>query len=61
MISSVKVFDLYMDEKTLNHKKSVAVRITLESDETLTEEVISSKMKRILKSLEYRYQISLRA
>lgn len=61
MISSVKVFDLYMDEKTLNHKKSVAVRITLESDETLTEEVISSKMKRILKSLEYRYHISLRA
>ncbi len=61
MISSVKVFDLYMDKKTLNHKKSVAVRITLESDETLTEEVISSKMKRILKSLEYRYQISLRA
>lgn len=60
MISKVKVFDLYMGDKIELGKKSVAVRITLESDETLTEEVISSKIKRILKSLEYRYHITLR-
>ena len=61
MIVQVKVFDVYMDERLSDCKKSVAVRITLESDETLTEEVISSKIKRILKSLEYRYQITLRS
>lgn len=61
MIVQVKVFDVYMDERLSYCKKSVAVRITLESDETLTEEVISSKIKRILKSLEYRYQITLRS
>lgn len=61
MIASVKVFDLYIGDKIEETKKSVAVRITLESDETLTEDVISSKMKRILKSLEYRYHISLRS
>ena len=61
MISSVTVFDLYVGESLGSDKKSVAVRITLESDETLTEEVISSKIKRILKSLEYRFQITLRA
>lgn len=60
MISKVKVFDLYMGDKIELGKKSVAVRITLESNETLTEEVISSKIKRILKSLEYRYHITLR-
>ena len=61
MISNVKVFDLYIGDKIDAFKKSVAIRITLESDETLTEEVISSKINRILKSLEYRFKITLRA
>lgn len=61
MISNIKVFDLYIGEKIDASKKSVAIRITLESDETLTEDVISSKINRILKSLEYRFKITLRA
>lgn len=61
MISNVKIFDLYIGDKIPENKKSVAVRITIESEETLTEDVISSKIKRILKSLEYRYNIVLRA
>ena len=61
MISNIKVFDLYIGDKIDASKKSVAIRITLESDETLTEEVISSKINRILKSLEYRFKITLRA
>lgn len=61
MISNVSVFDIYVGEKIENNKKSVAIRITLESDETLTENVISSKITRILKSLEYRFNITLRS
>lgn len=61
MISKVAVFDIYIGDKIEENKKSVAIRITLESDETLTEEIISSKIKRILKSLEYRFKITLRA
>lgn len=61
MISNVKIFDLYIGDKIPENKKSVAVRITIESEETLTDEVIASKIKRILKSLEYRYNIVLRA
>ena len=61
MVSNIKVFDLYIGEKIDSSKKSVAIRITLESDETLTEDVISSKINRILKSLEYRFKITLRA
>ena len=58
MISNVKIFDLYIGDKIPENKKSVAVRITIESEETLTDEVIASKIKRIL---EYRYNIVLRA
>ena len=61
MISNISVFDIYVGEKIDASKKSVAIRITLESDETLTEDVISSKIQRILKSLEYRFKITLRA
>lgn len=61
MISKVSVFDIYVGDKIEENKKSVAIRITLESDETLTEDIISSKIKRILKSLEYRFKITLRA
>ena len=48
MISNVKIFDLYIGDKIPENKKSVAVRITIESEETLTDEVIASKIKRIL-------------
>lgn len=61
MISKVTVFDIYIGDKLPENKKSVAIRITLEADETLTEDIISSKIKRILKSLEYRFNITLRA
>ena len=61
MISNIKIFDVYIGEKIASDKKSVAVRITLESDETLTEDVISTKMRKLLKTLEYRFNITLRA
>lgn len=61
MISNVSVFDIYVGDKIEESKKSVAIRITLESDETLTETIISSKINRILKSLEYRFKITLRS
>ena len=61
MISNVKIFDIYIGEKIANNQKSVAIRITLESNETLTEEIISTKINKILKSLEYRFGITLRS
>lgn len=59
-ITDVTVFDEYIGEKLGENLKSIAVRITIESMTTLTEEEISAKIKRILKSLEYRYHITLR-
>lgn len=61
MISNVKIFDVYIGEKIANNQKSVALRITLESNETLTEEIISTKINKILKSLAYRFGITLRS
>ena len=60
MITKVEIFDIFEDEKIGLDKKSVAFRITLEANETLTEEIISSKINKILKSLEFRFKITLR-
>lgn len=60
MITKVEIFDIFEDEKIGVDKASVAFRITLESNETLTEEIITGKINKILKSLEYRFHITLR-
>lgn len=61
MIKDVEVFDVYIGTNIENGKKSVAVKIMLESSDTLTDEVINAKMTKIIKSLEYQFNISLRA
>ncbi len=60
MIKNVSVFDVYVGENVEEGKKSVAVRITLESLDTLTEEIISSKIKKILNTLAYCFNIEIR-
>lgn len=60
MIKKVSVFDVYIGDKIESGKKSVAVRITLESLDTLTDEVINQKMKKILNTLAYCYKIEIR-
>ena len=60
MIKNVSVFDIYMGEHLEPGKKSVAVRITLEALDTLTDEVINSKMKKILNTLSYCFKIEIR-
>ena len=60
MIKSVEIFDIYQGENIESGKKSVAVKIMLESNETLTEEVITQKINKIIKSLEYQFHITLR-
>ena len=60
MIKKVSVFDIYVGDKIDENKKSVAVRITLESLDTLTDEVINQKMKKILNTLAYMYKIEIR-
>lgn len=61
MIKDVEVFDVYCGENIENGKKSVAIKIMLESTDTLTDEIINAKMTKIIKSLEYQYHITLRA
>ena len=61
MIKNVTVFDIYTGEKLGADLKSVAFRITLESDEVLTDEIITSKVNKIIKMASFRYQAKLRA
>lgn len=61
MIKNVVVFDIYTGEKLGADLKSVAFRITLESDEVLTDEIINSKVNKIIKMAEFRYQAKLRS
>ncbi len=61
MIKEVEVFDVYCGENIEKGKKSVAIKIMLESADTLTDELINAKMNKIIKSLEYQYHVTLRS
>lgn len=61
LISDVIIFDLYEGEKIANGLKSIAVKVVLSSNETLTDEVVNGKINRILKVLEKNLEITLRA
>ncbi len=60
MIKMVEVFDVYSGDRIEEGKKSVALKVMLESDDTLTDEVINQKVNKIIKSLEYQFHITLR-
>ena len=60
-LSDVKIFDLYVGDKVQEDEKSLAIKLVFTSYETLTDEVINSKVNKILKELEKKYQAVLRA
>ena len=59
-LTNAYVFDLYEGEKINDDEKSLAIKLVFTSNEPLTEEVISAKVKRILKDLQYKLNITLR-
>lgn len=61
LLSDVKIFDLYVGDKVAEDEKSLAIKLTFTSYETLTDDVINSKVNKILKELEKKYQATLRA
>ena len=61
LISDVIIFDLYEGEKIASDLKSIAVRVVLTSNETLTDDVVNSKINKILKTLEKNLGVTLRA
>ena len=61
LISDVKVFDLYVGDKIGADEKSLAFKIVFTSNETLTDDIINSKVNKILKQIEKNYNGVLRA
>ncbi len=60
ILTNAYVFDLYEGEKINEDEKSLAIKLVFSSNEQLTEDVINSKVKRILKDLQYKLNITLR-
>ena len=60
MIKDVMIFDVYKGENIDEGKKSVALKVMFESNETLTDEIITQKMTKIIRSLEHQYKAVLR-
>ena len=52
MITDVIIFDLYVGEKIGADEKSIACKVVLSSNETLTDEIVNAKVNKILKTLE---------
>ena len=61
LISDVIIFDLYEGEKIASDLKSIAVKVVLSSNETLTDDVVNSKINKILKILDKNLEVTLRA
>ena len=59
-LTNAYVFDLYEGEKINDDEKSLAIKLVFSSNEPLTEDVITAKVKRILKDLQYKMNITLR-
>lgn len=57
----LNIFDVYTGDKVSEDEKSIAISLVFSSDETLTEDVINSKVERILKELKTQFNATLRA
>lgn len=61
ILTNAYVFDLYEGEKINSDEKSLAIKLVFSSNEPLTDEIINAKVKRILKDLQYKMNITLRS
>lgn len=62
LFNGVTLFDVYRSDSLGENKKSLAYKIHLLNEEkTMTADEINAVMKKVVKSLEYRYKAKLRA
>ncbi|MFA7436164.1 MAG: phenylalanine--tRNA ligase subunit beta [Bacilli bacterium] len=59
-LADINIFDIYTGEKLDNDKKSIALNLVFSSNETLTDEVINSKIEKVLKELVNKFNAVLR-
>jgi phenylalanyl-tRNA synthetase beta chain len=59
-LSDVKVFDIYTGEKVESHQKSVAVKLVFTSLDTLTDDIVNTKVHKIIKALTAKFNAVLR-
>lgn len=60
LISDISIFDLYKGDKVAADEYSIAVRITFQAGETLTDEIIQPVMKQIINAIQNKLEAKLR-
>lgn len=60
IVTNTEIFDIYEGEHIGEDKKSVAMRLTFQSDHTLKDEEISQAYDKVLDSLKNRVKAELR-
>ena len=60
-LTNVTIFDIYQGEKIGADEKSIAIKLVFTADETLTDDVINSKVNKVLKQLNRNYGAVLRS
>ena len=61
VLADVTVFDVYTGNNVGENEKSLALNLTFINDGTLTDELINSKVKKILKDLSFKFKATLRS
>ena len=62
LIKNIKIFDVYEGENIPSDKKSIAIKVTIQSDyKTLNESDLSNISNRIIKSVEEKTNAKLRS
>ena len=62
LIKNIKIFDVYEGKNIPLDKKSIAIKVTIQSDhKTLDESDLSNISKRIIKSVEEKTDAKLRS
>ena len=62
LIKNIKIFDVYEGENIPSDKKSIAIKVTIQSDyKTLNENDLSDISNRIIKSVEEKTNAKLRS
>lgn len=60
LLTNAYVFDVYVSDRINSDEKSLAIKLIFSANEPLTDDIINAKIKRILKDLQYKMNITLR-
>ncbi|NLD26744.1 MAG: phenylalanine--tRNA ligase subunit beta, partial [Acholeplasmataceae bacterium] len=61
LLSNADIFDIYTGDKVAADEKSVAIKLAFSSNQTLTDDIVNEKVRKILKALAEKFNAVLRS